>query len=192
MKVLRSLIAASLSGMALSGMALLGMALLGAAPAAMAQGAGTSGAPAQTRSIEPQEFLRLAYSSASLQGQAAKLAASRETRPEVKSFAAAAVELRTGLLQRIEAFSRERNLPLPSVKEFEHQVILENLEPLDYLALSRRYAEIQIQALEQELGIYQAAARSGSDEIKAFAAQVLPELQKHLVDAQKMFEAVKP
>jgi predicted outer membrane protein len=170
----------------------IGVALSGLAPADWAQGQGTSSVPAQTRPIEPQEFLRLAYSSATLQGQAAKLAASRETRPEVRSFAASAADFRLGLLQRIEAFARERSLPLPSVKEFEHQVIIENLEPLDYLALSRRYAEIQVQALGQEIGIYQAAARSPSAEIKAFAEQVLPELQRQQEGAQRMYEAVRP
>jgi predicted outer membrane protein len=157
-----------------------------------AQGQSASDPAAQTRPIQPEEFLRLAYSSATLQGQAAKLAASRETRPEVKSYAAAAVDFRLNLLQRIEAFSRERNMPLPSVKEFEHQVIIENLEPLDYLALSRRYAEIQVQALDQELGIYRAAGKSPHQEIKSFADQVLPELEKQREGAQKMYEAIKP
>jgi putative membrane protein len=169
-----------------------GMVLSGTAPAAWAQGQGTSTAPAQARPIEPQEFLRLAYSSATLQGQAAKLAASRETRPEVRSFAASAADFRLGLLQRIEAFAKERSMQLPSVKEFEHQVIIENLEPLDYLALSRRYAEIQVQALDQELGIYRAASRSSTPEIKTFAEQVLPELQQQQEGAQRMYEALRP
>ena len=166
--------------------------LPGTGTVALAQGQGAPGSSTQTRSIEPEEFLRLAYSSASLQGQAAKLAASRETRPEVKSYAGEAADFRLKLLQRIEAFARERNLPLPSVKEFEHQVIIENLEPLDFLALSRRYAEIQMQALDQELGIYRAAARSGHQEIKAFADQVIPDLEKQREGAQKMYDAIKP
>jgi predicted outer membrane protein len=168
------------------------MTLVAAIPTAMAQGQGASGTPAQVRSVEPKEFLRLAYSSATLQGQAAKLAATRETVPEVKSFATAAADFRLGLLQRIEAFARERSLPLPSAKEFEHQVIIENLEPLDYLALSRRYAEVQLQALEQEIGIYRVASQSGPEEIKAFATQVLTELQQQREGAQKMYESIRP
>ncbi|PVE20689.1 hypothetical protein DC522_30870 [Microvirga sp. KLBC 81] len=168
----------------------LGAALVGTLPAAWAQGQGASGVPAQTRTIDPEEFLRLAYSSATLQGQAAKLASSRETKPEVRSYATAAADFRLGLLQRIETFARERRMTLPSVKEFEHQVIIENLEPLDYLALSRRYAEIQIQALDQELGIYRTASQSAHQEVKSFAEQVLPELQKQREEAQKMYDAV--
>ena len=166
--------------------------LTGANPIVRAQGQGASPPATQTRPIEPQEFVRLAYSSASLQAQAARLAAGRDTRPEVKSYATAAAEFRGGLLQRLEAFAKERNMPLPSAKEFEHQVILENLEPLDALELSRRYAEIQVQALDREIGIYQAASRSPHQEIKEFAAQVLPELQQRLKGAQTMYDAIKP
>lgn len=169
----------------------LGAALPAALPSVQAQGQASSGG-AQVRQIEPQEFVRLAHSSSTLQYMAAKLAAERETRPEVKAYATAAVAFRQGLLQRIETFSQAQKLALPSVKEFEHRVIMENLEPLDYLALSRRYAEVQIQALEQEMTIYQAASRSSHQETKAFADQVLPELQKQLDGAQKMYESVRP
>ena len=166
--------------------------LPGAVPVAWAQGQGAPAPSTQTRSVEPEEFLRLAYSSASLQGQAAQLAASRDTRPEVKSYAAAAVNFRQGLLQQIETLARERNMQLPSVKEFQHQVIIENLEPLDYLALSRRYAEMQMQALDQELSIYRAASNSTQQEIKTFADQVLPELEKQREGAQTMYDTIKP
>lgn len=169
-----------------------GIALALTIPLAFAQGQGAPAASAQTRTIEPQEFLRLAYSSASLQGQIAQLAASRDTRPEVKSFATAATEFRTELLKRIEAFAGAQKIPLPNVKEFQHQVIMENLEPLDYLALSRRYAEVQMQALDQEVTIYQAAGRSSDQGAKSFAEQVLPDLQQQQVEARKMFDAVKP
>jgi putative membrane protein len=163
-----------------------------AIPVVRAQGQGASAPTTQTRPIEPHEFVRLAYSSASLQAQAARLAAGRDTRPEVKDYAASAADFRASLLQRLEAFARERSIPFPAMKEFEHQVIIENLEPLDYLALSRRYAEIQVQALDQELGIYQAASRSDTPEIKAFAEQVLPELRRQQEGATKMFESVRP
>jgi predicted outer membrane protein len=157
-----------------------------------AQGQGASAPATQTRPIEPQEFVRLAYSFASLQSQAARLAAGRDTRPEVKDYAASAADFRASLLQRLEAFARVRRIPLPAMKEFEHQVIIENLEPLDALELSRRYAEIQVQALDREIGIYQAASRSAHQEIKEFATQVLPELQQRLKGAQTMYDAIKP
>jgi predicted outer membrane protein len=168
----------------------LGAALLGTIQTACSQGQGSAAAGAQAPSIELQEFLRLAYSSASLQEQAAQLAAGRETRQEVKDFAVAAAEFRAGLLRRIEAFAGRRGMPLPSARTFEHRVLLENLEPLDHLELSRRYAEMQVEALEQELGIYQAASRSPQRDVASFAEEIIPELQQQRSAAQQMFDAV--
>lgn len=171
---------------------LLSTGLVGGIPASSAQGQPPPGPAAQAPAPDPQEFVRLAYSSASLQAQASQLAATRDTRPEVKSFATAAANFRTSHLQRIEAFARERGLTLPSVKNFEHQVILENLQPLDFLALSRRYAEVEVQALEQEIGIYRVAARSSQEDMKAFASQYMVELQQQLEAARKMHSDIGP
>lgn len=48
-----------------------------------------------------------------------------------------------------------------------------------------------MQALEQEMNIYQAASQSSNQEVKAFADQVLPELQRQRDWAHKMYEAVR-
>jgi predicted outer membrane protein len=170
----------------------LGASLTGYIPTASAQEGGGAGPAAQTRPIEPPEFVQLAYSSALLQEQAAKLAAGRDTRPEVKSAAAAAAESRTTLLHRLEGFAKERNIPIPAAMVFEHRVIIENLEPLNALELSRRYAEVQVQSLEQEINIYRAAGRSPDQGLKAFATQILPGLQQQLDDARTLFQSVRP
>lgn len=56
----------------------------------------------------------------------------------------------------------------------EHRVVLENLEPLDDLALSRRYAEVQVQALEQEIRGYVVAGHGTDEGMKRLAAEMLP------------------
>src|SRR5919107_1628665 len=101
------------------------------------------------RPMDPGRFLAFAYSSAVLQERASALAASRDTRPEVKEFAGEMARFRGQQLVRLRAVAQERSLTLPAVEEFEHRVVLENLEPLDYLELSRRYTEVQGQALAQ-------------------------------------------
>jgi putative membrane protein len=141
---------------------------------------------------DPQRFLDLAVSSASLQAKAATLAATRDTRPEVKTFAQAMQTFRDGQLRRLQAFAQERSLRLPLVEQFEHKVLLENLEPLDLLALTRRYAELQIQALDQEIRIYQAAAQGQDDAVKRFAQEMMPQLQQQLDGARRVWDTVKP
>jgi predicted outer membrane protein len=148
--------------------------------------------PVATAAISGENFLGAAHSSAMLQARAADLAASRETRPEVRPFARRMVEFRRDHIPKLEAAAREHRFPTPSGKQFEHQVLIENLEPLDFLALSRRYAELQVQALEQELQIYAAAANSPDPWAKSLAAETTPQLTKLLEEARRVQQAVGP
>ena len=141
--------------------------------------------------MNASRFLSLAQSSNALQTRASELVTSRDTRPEVRSLAQAMLEFRRGLSSTLEGLARERKLKPPTVLEFEHQAVLENLEPLDALELSRRYAEVEIQALEQELQIYRAAPAS-DESLRAFANDTAPKLQQHLEDARRARQAIGP
>jgi hypothetical protein len=71
-------------------------------------------------------------------------------------------------------------------------VVLENLEPLNYLALSRRYAEAQVQALTQEIRGHEAAERNAGEGMKGLAAEMLPQIRQRLEAARRMHDSVKP
>ena len=148
-------------------------------------------APA-AKPLDAASFLRLAHSSAVVQAKAAQLVVSRETRPEARAFAQKMVEFRREQVPRLEAAARDHQLAVPSIQEFEHQVILENLEPLDFLALSRRYAEVQVQALEQEVRGYALAENSSDDWRKSLAADLRPHFQQLLDEARQMQKAIGP
>jgi putative membrane protein len=147
---------------------------------------------AEAEPIDRGEFLVFAHSSAVLQEQASTLAASRDTRPEVKEFAQGMAAFRLEQIARLGDVARAENVTLPEGKQFGHRVVLENLEPLDFLALSRRYAEIQVQALEQEILGYQAAERSQDEVLTRLATETLPQLQDRLEAARAMMQAVEP
>jgi predicted outer membrane protein len=149
-------------------------------------------ATAQLPPLDPVRFLAFAHSSTVMQARASELAAGRDTRPEVKAFASEMAQFRIEQLVRLRATAQARGIVLSEVDTFEHRVILENLEPLDYLALSRRYAEIEIQALTQEIQAYEAAAGGADVGLRQLAAQTLPQLGQHLVSAKRMHDAVKP
>ena len=151
-----------------------------------------SSARAADSSVDPAKFIAFAYSSAELQNRASALAASKDTRPEVQDFARAMVAFSAQQKARLQAFAQERGLKLPGEQEFEHKVVLENLEPLDHLALTRRYAEVEVQALEQQIRGYEAASQGSDTDLKQFAAEQLPELRQHLAAARRMHDAVKP
>jgi predicted outer membrane protein len=164
-------------------------ALLG--PGTLATAAAQSPA-ADTRSVDPGRFLGFAYSSALLQERASALATSKDTRPEVKTFARQMAQFREQQLGQLRALAQERGLRLPGAEEFQHRVVLENLEPLDYLALSRRYAEVQVQALEQEIRGYEVVERGTDAGMKRLAEEMLPQFRQRLQAARQMHDAVKP
>ena len=163
---------------------------LGAPVPAAAQGQ----APVvEARSVDPGRFLGFAHSSAVLQERASKLAASKDTRPEVQEFAREMARFREQQAERVRAVARERGLALRGPEEeLEHRAVLENLEPLDYLALSRRYAEVEVQALEQEIRGYEAASQGTDEAMKRLSAEMLPELRRRLEAARRMHDSVKP
>ena len=177
-RALRIAAAAALSATALSARVL---------PVA-AQPAATAPAP---QAIDPATFARVARSLAILQARAAELAASRETRPEARAFAQKMAAFRGEQLPKLDAVARERQVS-GAVLEFEHQAILENLQPLDSLELSRRYAELQMQALEQEIRAYGAAERAPDERLKGYAAELRPRLEQLLEEARAMRQAVGP
>src|SRR3954453_21728014 len=143
---------------------------------ALAQAAG---APAPVQSVDAARFLSLAHSFNAMQARASELVASRDTRPEARSLATAMLEFRRALGAKLDGLARERNLTLPTALEFEHQTILENLEPLDALELSRRYAEVEVQALPQELQLYR-TAQASDESLRALANDTAPKIQQLL------------
>jgi putative membrane protein len=170
-------------------LAALAFAAVAAPVAVSAQPAASAPVP---RPPDAETFVGLAHSSAVVQARAAELVASRETRPEVRSFAQKMVEFRRGQIARLEDTARQKNVPVPTQLQFEHRLILENLEPLDSLELSRRYAEFQVQALEQELQIYAGVKNAPAAWPGDLADQTLTELRRLLVEAEAMKKAVGP
>ena len=75
---------------------------------------------------------------------------------------------------------------------FEQRVILQNLEPLNFLALSRRYAEMQVEGLEFELLTYEKTAVLADAALKAFVAEWQPQLTQQLANARKMQDSFRP
>ena len=167
------------------------MSLLGFGQPGLAAAQGQSPG-ARTDPPEPDRFVRFALSTAALQERASELAASRDTRPEVRAFAHDMERFRNQQIARLRTLAQGRGQRMPEQQDFEHRVLLENLEPLDHLELSRRYAEVQVQALEQEIQGYTAATQAADEGVKEYAAAILPELQRRLEAALRVHDAVKP
>jgi putative membrane protein len=176
------------SSLALWAALALGSMVPGHPERALAQAADAS-APVQ--GVDAARFLLLAHSSNAMQARASELVASRDARPEARSIAQAMLEFRRALSAKLDGLARERNLALPTALELEHQTILENLEPLDALELSRRYVEVELQALQQELQIYRVAPAS-DEGLRTLANETAPKIQQLLDDARRTRQSLGP
>ena len=167
-----------------------GMAVVGRRALLMAAFFATT-VRAQPRGPSNEDPLRALYGLAELQRRAATLAASRDTRPEVKSYAAEMAGWRNAQLPRLRAFLTERGILSPELTD-DQRTVWDALATLDFLALTRRYAEVQLQSLELETAGYERATTTGDPSLVALANEMLPQLRQMLAGARRAHDAVKP
>src|SRR4051812_43907564 len=88
--------------------------------------------------------VRYLASSGMLQNKMSSLVASRDTEPEVKAFAGQRARAAADHLEQLRTFARARSLQVPEESP----------------ALTRRYAEVEQQAVERDVQMYEEAAKS--------------------------------
>lgn len=137
-------------------------------------------------------FVEAAYASAQFQDRISKAAQGRDLRPEAKALTQEVGAYRDRQIPALVNLAKGAGVPVRDALDRELRSVAENLEPLNGLELSRRYAEAEAQALDKEVGVYDEAARSGPDSVKTFAGRELPELQRLRDLARSAFDNVKP
>jgi putative membrane protein len=172
---------------------LLATALLVAAPAPAQETGGVAPSAGDLQALDPASFVALAASLAMFEIEAGGHVLQKLVNPELLTLARDTVQLQSESLERLRPAAQERALVLPAVMSLEHRAVLDGLTPLDGLELARRYAEAQMQALDQALALYGAAADQDEDPgLKALAADLLPRLQQQAQVARSAQKAVLP
>ena len=87
--------------------------------------------------------------------------------------------------QQLGAIARKANLTVPNGLDPMHDKMIAPFEKLKGAAFDRRYAHEMVAGHEKAIAEYKRESESGENaEIKAYATQALPTLQKHLQAAQ--------
>lgn len=84
--------------------------------------------------------------------------------------------------QEMKALIDQRDFaePIPARLDAEHQAMLDRLKQAKGDAFDREYMSQQMTAHRKALALHQGYAQTGDDaELKAFAAKVIPVVQKH-------------
>ncbi|WP_336491310.1 DUF4142 domain-containing protein [Methylobacterium nigriterrae] len=139
-----------------------------------------------------RRFVEAAYASALFQARISGIAAAKDVRPGIKALAERVRDFRKAQLPELAQLAKASGVEVHDTLDRELRSIVENIEPLDYLALSRRYAEVETQALEKEINAYEDVARAGPQPVQDYAAATLEKLRELRKAAKDGLAAVAP
>ncbi len=127
-------------------------------------------------------FRAMALQSDAFEISSSQLALQQSRNPAIRSFARQMVQDHTMTSQAL-------GVPAGSAVALDarHASMLNQLAPLGGRAFDAAYAQMQVMAHQEAVGMFAAYAQSGvHPAMRAFAQQVLPSLQMHLTMAQRL------
>ena len=145
--------------------------------------------PATARS--DAAFMKQAAENGHAEVEASKLAQQRAKRADVKAFADSMVNDHTKVDGERKQLAASKKVELPTAPSNKQKSELKSLETADEGKFDQRYTKaFGVKAHEETIKLFQEAAKSASDaDVKAFAQNTLPSLQRHLEMAKALDSA---
>lgn len=169
--------------------ALLATAAMFGAGAAMAQTSSESTSGTATASVNsPQEFVEKAAISNMFEIQSSELALEMSENEDIQAFAEQMVEDHTAAGEELKAAVEAQggDLQVPTELDTKHQDMIDQLSSASGEEFDQMYVEMQTQAHEQAVSLFESYAENGEGELQAFAEATLPTLQEHYEMIQQM------
>lgn len=138
---------------------------------------------AQALSPQERRFLERAARMGQLEIQASQLALERSQNEQVRELARHLIEERRDAHGELQQIARSRGLELPQQLGDEQRQQLQQLQQLRGDAFDLKYVQdIGVRSHRQALQLFQqrVAMQGGDPEVRAFAQEMLPLLQRHL------------
>lgn len=119
--------------------------------------------------------------------QLGQMAATRGTSELVKQFGQRMVDDHTKANQELIRLAVQKNVTLPQAVNSKQQSIADKLTKLTGADFDKEYIADMVDDHEEDVEAFSKQAEKGTDAaVKAFAAQTLPTLQKHLQLAREI------
>ncbi len=132
-----------------------------------------------------QKFLDMAAQTDMTEAHVGQLAQEQASAQGVKDFAQMLVTDHTGDYNQVTALGTKVNATIPKGLDAAHDKMIAPLGKLKGAAFDRKFIQEMISGHEKAIAEYKKeAADAQNADVKAYATQVLPTLQKHL-DAAK-------
>jgi len=117
----------------------------------------------------------------------AKVALSKATSPKVKQFAQMMIDDHTKANEELKSLASSKNIVLPTTLPEDHQKTINDVSEESGKKFDRKYMDVMLEDHKKDVDKFQKLADNGNDEdIKAFAAKILPTLIHHKEEAEKL------
>lgn len=138
-----------------------------------------------------QKFVDFAAQTDMVEANLGQLAATTASSQPVKDYAQTLVTDHTADMQQLSAAAQKANLNVPSAIDAEHnKAMIDPFQKLKGAAFDRRYIQEMIAGHTKAIELYKKeAADAQSPDLKSYAQQALPVLEKHLSGAKDLEKA---
>jgi putative membrane protein len=138
-----------------------------------------------------RKFMQEAAEGGMFEVQAAQLASTKATDPNVKSFASMLVDQHTAANNELVQMANSKKVELPAAPPRGKRNEVEKLGKLSGNDFDQRFVrEVGIKDHEKDIKKFEKASEKAKDpELKAWIDKTLPHLREHLAQAQKMPQA---
>lgn len=146
-------------------------------------------APAQPSSsaMSDQQFVDFAAQTDMTEAHLGQLAADQAAKQEVKDFAQTLVTDHTSDYKQLGMIAGKANLTVPKGLDAAHDKMIAPFEKLKGAAFDARFSHEMVSGHQKAIAQYKKEAEGGQNaDLKAYANQALPTLEKHLQSAQDL------
>ena len=109
----------------------------------------------------------------------------------VKNFGTMMVKDHGKANEELKALAAAKNITLPATISEDHQKHVNELTPLRGPEFDEKYMKMMVDDHQEDIELFEKAAKFNDAEVSAFANKTLPVLRKHLVAAKKISDGLK-
>ncbi len=136
-----------------------------------------------------QQFVDFAAQTDMLEAHLGQMAADQASRQDVKDYAQMLVSDHTSDYQKLGDLAAKANLTAPRGLDAEHDKMVAPFEKLKGAAFDSRYIHAMIEGHTKAISIYKKESTDAQNgDLKEYANETLPTLQKHLDGAKDLLK----
>jgi putative membrane protein len=139
------------------------------------------------------EFVRKVAASNQFEIQSSQLAAQKATNPQVKELAQMLVQDHTAAGDKLKSVVQgddKLKMPKETKLDAKHESTMKKLQSASGAEFERLYLDTMLKGHQESVARYKGYASSGDNaQLKQFAEETLPVIEKHLEQIQRMHKA---